>query len=653
MLITISLRAVLFYLIPLSWGGLILSLHHRFFQHHSQRENDQSIRSRLISTMTGSRQSVHEAENNLFMQRMTEITLNFSLGLVVVICWALICQLIDYLLIPNSFTNLFFTVNYVVFVGMSFKFVIDKIRLLTTKHLFVKNLAAIIIALALASLAASWLWARTTASPLNWDLFEHQTLATVIQDGSFSFFTSQLSDTFGFMSYPPTFHALLALGQFGMPLTGENILRFWSELSLVHSISVAFACFGLSLVATKRRDTSIISAIFGVFIFEGVMAFTSHFPLPQNLAATIWTLLLASLLWRMQEKKSTLPLLIIGSAVLLLTHFVIGSAGAILLWTVVVIRWFLNTHFFTSKKTVIFGLMILVACSAIFLSYAIDLSAINRGEAAAFSFSFFEKIQYLWEMYALLPLLLIPAVWKVMHEKQSALSENKIILAITIILFSVILSGIPYAFKFVTLLHFPLMVLFAIGLSWSLTRIPQWISVGTALIVSALLLTNTAFIWQQELIADGLASQVSQDDLQAALFLQTNYDAKKTLIISDPSTQYILEGLSGINSVGGAFADQSQRQILREQYASAAINVDSLGSLSDKVEPTPTDRLLILSGRTYNWFTLPQQEQDALDFNVWRPARLSFYDQEITDAIVKNQNLKVVYQNQSHTIIAL
>lgn len=647
------IRALLFYLIPLSWGSLLFVVSNKIFQKNESHTVPSALPNRLLSLLTGNNQFQPDySENDRFIALVTQATVRFALGVISLLIWGLLCAFLQ-TFIPNSFNILFFGVSYLVFFTMLIPFIIRLTRsLLSVKTEHTKYLLQTVLALIGIGITASLLWSRTTAGPLNWDLYEHQTLSTIIQHGSFSFFTSQLSDTFGFMSYPPTFHALLAVSQFGMTLSGEAILSYWNMLGLVHTITVALASFTLALVVSKRRSIAFPAAIFGVCIFEGVMAFTSHFPLPQNLASTLWALLLAGVLWRSSNRRSVIPLLIIGSLALVLTHFVLGIVAASLLIAASLIFWASTTRFFTTHQKYISMAIIATILVCIVGSYAIDLTSINRGEAIAFSFTFSEKLTYFWQMFGLLPLLLIPAVWSIFQKYQFQMLAKKIVLLIFIGLMTMLLSGIPYSFKFLTLLHFPLVVLLALGLAWLLSALPRWTPAIVSIVLGVMLLTVTASRWQAPLLVDGAARHVSMDDLQAAEFLQKNFD-ETTLIISDPSTQYILEGLSGINSAGGAFADQHVRQVLRDQYEQNKIDPNALITITDKTIPGPASRVLVLSGRTYDWFMLEKAQQQALDFNIWRPNRLSVYDQAISELLITEQNLPILYRNPSYIMVQI
>ena len=63
------------------------------------------------------------------------------------------------------------------------------------------------IGLALATLVSYLIWRMYSPypSPLNWDIWEHQTAIHAILNGNISLLPSQLSDTFGFNGYTTLF----------------------------------------------------------------------------------------------------------------------------------------------------------------------------------------------------------------------------------------------------------------------------------------------------------------------------------------------------------------------------------------------------------------------------------------------------------------
>src|SRR5450759_2105555 len=72
---------------------------------------------------------------------------------------------------------------------------------------------------------ALWRWNSPYPSPLNWDIWEHQTVVNAIRSGSFALLPSQLSDTFRFNGYTTLFHVITAGIQ--NVLHVQNIPGFW------------------------------------------------------------------------------------------------------------------------------------------------------------------------------------------------------------------------------------------------------------------------------------------------------------------------------------------------------------------------------------------------------------------------------------------
>jgi hypothetical protein len=86
---------------------------------------------------------------------------------------------------------------------------------------------------------------------------------------------------------------------------------------------------------------------------------------------------------------------------------------------------------------------------------------------------------------------------------------------------------------------------------------------------------------------EGVFTLVSEDETAAARFLdQPRY--RQTLLVAEPATQHILEGLSGVNTAGGTYATAATRGQL----------MDILGSDSpEHVREPPSSRSAMLCGR--------------------------------------------------------
>src|SRR3989344_8486118 len=100
-----------------------------------------------------------------------------------------------------------------------------------------EKIGVLTLALAL-SVSVYGFWYYKSPYSLNWDYYQHQTLARLIQDGKFDFFTTKISDTFGFNSYPPTFHLLIAASPFPAKLSVDYVVNYWNIIGFYHLVLV-------------------------------------------------------------------------------------------------------------------------------------------------------------------------------------------------------------------------------------------------------------------------------------------------------------------------------------------------------------------------------------------------------------------------------
>jgi hypothetical protein len=180
--------------------------------------------------------------------------------------------------------------------------------------------------------------------------------------------------------------------------------------------------------------------------------------------------------------------------------------------------------------------------------------------------------------------------------------------------------------------------------------------IGATVLWFALILASNSNQWQQHVLLDNTAAHVSTDDIAAAEFLQQNYAPSRTLIISDPSTAYLMEGLSGINSAGGAFAKADTRQIFLNsgKKAFADGSLSDLKSTFDPVTGTPDKYVLVLSGRSFRWLIAEEKRQFSFDYNIWRSEPLSSYNRAVIDAVAKqNSTAKKVFENHSLVVFEI
>lgn len=505
------------------------------------------------------------------------------------------------------------------------------------------------------SLIVAIIWNLHTPYSLNWDLYEHQTLARMIQEGHFNFLTVKMSDTFGFSSYPPSFHLLLALSQSLMGESPQEVLQYWQFLGYLHLITVSITSYYLGLAISHNRSVALLSGVIGTTIFESVIAFTSLFILPQTLTATVFAASFAGLLLTTEKTKNRVPaaIIVILAVSFILMHYVIGTLAALILvgsYLILYTRWLRNHLNWVTIGIIVASILGIIA------SYFINFSSINAGEAASYSFSLAEKFGYALSIYgASLFIFSLLGAWALFKSKM----RYKQLWIIALLGFSALLvSNVPYVLKFYTIGRYFFHALMALGIVYlikSFVKTPmEKLAIGVIIVTFLGLFTLNTASWKKHVFFEGHYTHVSQDDITAALFLQSyRKDHLKTLTLSDPTTMYLMEGLSGSNSPGGVFATVETRNSLHEAFShkSVANMTDVLSTINDPLEQD-SSRILILSGRTYKWYFADEAQRNAFDFNIWKPTPLTFYDRVELDSVISNTT-EILYQNPSYVIIKL
>lgn len=497
-----------------------------------------------------------------------------------------------------------------------------------------------------------YLWHLHTPYPLNWDFLEHQTLINTILGGKFSYITSHISDTFIFNGYSSMLHTLIATS--GL-LIGADTLSYWTSISFLHLTSVIFASYLLAKVVTGNEVIAQISAILGAFVFE-TLTFTSLFFIPQTFTGVIFIFLFCQLLKMVKSGKlPSVGMLIAGSFFLILNHYVIG-----LLATMIYIGtyfYFKNYEFISARlnKTMLVELGFIAVFLLILFSSYVPLGFLNQGEAEFFNFTLLDKFSFIQRAYGYSMLLFLPlgifAVYKIKR------GEERFILFLTIVLLAVFLMHLPYMFKFYVLGRFFVHLIMAIGIYHLLGRIKSYFLYNLALlsliaVFTGIFITNTVF-WKNILYYHDTFAHISSQEIDAANFIKTNYGNTDALIVSDPATQNILEGLSGVNSQGGTYANQNTRNNLIELANSTNTGEirNKLYYIDDAVERSNGKRLFILSGRYFQWQKANNKNKRALNFNIWSPADLTFEDEKFIQFLMSDPlHFNLVYKNQTLAI---
>jgi hypothetical protein len=125
------------------------------------------------------------------------------------------------------------------------------------------------------------------------------------------------------------------------------------------------------------------------------------------------------------------------------------------------------------------------------------------------------------------------------------------------------------------------------------------------------------------------------------------------MIVSDPTTSYILEPLTTINTPGGAYMNSKNRTSI----AAIATATDSatlsknLSSIRDPINRVPANGyLLVLSARYFQWAQQLSDKRLSFAFNIWRPQAMTLTDTIAVTAFEKNMDMKPVFTNISGAV---
>lgn len=637
------LPPLLFYAVPIAVGFLFTGVTASLPKQQSRLRTWISQRLLGKDTARGSNDSERH-----FLLLVIKVGITFSLGTALLLLLATLTsvfKVFHLLFIPLMFTLSGLGLLRAI---ISYFYSKNSLRIPGKKVLFFAFLAVI----------SYTLWSNRSPYPLNWDLYEHQTLVWDMSSGSFSFFTNEMSDTFGFLSYPPTFHLLLFISQAFTSHDPADLLLSWQALSVVHLFTVILVTYVGSKIITHNTTISLTAAVLSAFLFDSVISFSSHFLLPQTLAAITGILLWSKVF--LLSKSTVLSEIWFWLAVLgvVLLHFVIGGFVAILIIGSYCVKAIL-TSWNRIPTWIEYTLFLALVLGGYVLASQLDFSSLNRGEASSFSIPPQQLLIYMRQIYGYLLICFVPVGMLVFLRKNTV--NSKIVLFVAIGTTAIIATGLPYVVKFATVARFFWILLTATGIGYlfsksvSSQKAAAVSAISTAFFSGILLLSVNSVTWQQHLHTEGYVSHLSEQDIEAARFLQTLPPQTYT-IISDPSTQYILEGLSGVNSVGGAFSLPEHRSKMAAFYATefSRESIRALSALEDTVpEDTTEKKLLVLSGRTFEWFTLPEATQQAIDYNVWRPHTLSVYDQSSLQKIKRLLGTEPLFQNSDLVIFEL
>lgn len=497
------------------------------------------------------------------------------------------------------------------------------------------------------------IWVQHSPYPLNWDFLEHQTLVNNILAGRFSYFTSQITDTFIFDGYSSLFHTLLASSQM---FISADIIGFWQSISFLHLIMVVFASYILAFTISDNKGIAALSAIISASIFETV-AFTAVFFIPQTFVAVIFIILFSQLLMEIKHDR-VLPfwLVLISLIFLILSHYIVGFVAAVIYFGMYMFirygEWLKSKVDFTA----LIEISILGSIFLILFSSLISSGFLNQGEGQYFNFTLTDKLSFIQEAYGYSLYILLP-LGTFYTLKRKKLPEI-IMLIICLMLVVIIFLQVSYVLKFLVLGRYFINFIMALGLYFLISKVSnRFLNRMTYIYIAAvfigIFIINSIY-WKGNLYYHNLQTQIAPNELVAANFLQKNYQNTNILMISDPATQNILETFSKINSQGGAYMILNTRQKLIEvaESSSTAEIKDKIFQIKDSIASDSGKRLWILSGRYFNWQKASKDNREALYFNVWAPSDLDFNSQKYIQFLLSDsQHFKLVYQNNTLAIV--
>jgi len=509
---------------------------------------------------------------------------------------------------------------------------------------------------------AIWHWNTPAPLTLNWDIFEHQTLINAIRQGQFSFTASRISDTFRFDGYSTMFHWLITIPQ---AIFSPQPLDFWWVVEGFHLFLSITGVYVLAYSVTRNRFSASVAAIIGAFSFESYVAYSSLFLVPQTFAAVIFAFGMAYLLQKtpntvtlgrkQMRDLDTMWLMPFLFLFLILSHYIVGAAAIAVLMGCIILQLLLTRW----PKS--YGVWLVLAPLGVFLvldyiGAHINVASINGGEALQYLYPVSKLIDFMQVFFGFSLVALVPfGTIMTFRLKNNAL---RILTVAGAVIIAIIMSGIPYALKFYVLGHYLTSVLMAIGICFWIhpgyPRVCKYVALGIiACWFSTHLVLNSVY-WKNDLHYGFVTTHVSRNEIEAARFLKSRYGNTNTLIVSDPSTQYVAEALSGVNSQGGAYMKETTRTLVASlvQSRDATTASEILYAVSDTVQPGTSDTvILVLSGRFFQWLEKGPEKQQDVSFNIWTPAILSPGQEHEIEQMIPRYGFRRVFENSDMVIV--
>lgn len=495
-----------------------------------------------------------------------------------------------------------------------------------------------------------FIFKRNTPYPMNfnWDIYEHITLANLIAKGNLSLIPSEISDTFTFDGYTSLFQVLLSVPKV---LFNTNLLGVYWFLEYWHYFLSILAFFLLAKRIFNDKWLSLVSVIIGGLVFESIVVYNPFFLIPQTFSALLAVFMIYEFIT--QGLKSWILYLVLMIPVLLI-HYIVGFLSIVFFIIFIVFR----RKFFLDRINIFTILALVLLIGGVLLNFLGSWNLTQREEAMHFNFDLSRKINYFLEWYGIgLPFFLVLGFLKTLFKGSE---KQKMVLVLSMLTLLLVLLPASYVLKFYAIGSYFVNIIIVAGIGALLHYLPVKIKPFATLWLGISLLVvfySNQATYKEFLYFKGLASHVSKAEIDTATWL-SSAAKPHTLLISDPSTQYILEAVSGVNTQGGVYASARTRRILNEirfEYDTGKIS-EKLLSINDQLETEQDKRdntIWVLSGRYFAWQELPENEKNSFFYNIWTPKKLEDADKAYIDFLIRSNKFKKIYGNEEMVILEL
>ena len=119
---------------------------------------------------------------------------------------------------------------------------------------------------------------------------------------------------------------------------------------------------------------------------------------------------------------------------------------------------------------------------------------------------------------------------------------------------------------------------------------------------------------------------------------------------------FVLEGLSGVNSPGGAYTSEATRRTLSRIYLirnSETLGID-LFEIKDSISTDKPDKILFaISGRLSEWELSDEERRLGIYWNVWTPRDITLREEALVTFLKQYSGFKEVFRNHGVVILEL